>query len=116
MSAWDSTGLSPKDQPRFDYVNRDQIPEELKEVFDSIVGSQRGVGTLEPGPPGPLQRMDVHRPRDGEGPGRHRDGRPFEHLQCAEDDEGSRNLCDRCPLQEQRRVLGPQQDCPRRRG
>ena len=54
MSAWDSTGLSPKDQPRFDYVNRDQIPEELKEVFDSIVGSQRGVGTLSnralPGP------------------------------------------------------------------
>ena len=55
MSAWDSTGLSPKDQPRFDYVNRDQIPEELKEVFDSIVGSQRGVGTLSNGAlPGPF--------------------------------------------------------------
>jgi len=55
MSAWDSTGLSPEDQPRFDYVNRDQIPEELKEVFDSIVGSQRGVGTLSNGAlPGPF--------------------------------------------------------------
>ena len=55
MSAWDSTGLSPKDQPRLDYVNRDQIPEELKEVFDSIVGSQRGVGTLSNGAlPGPF--------------------------------------------------------------
>ena len=55
MSAWDSTGLSPKDQPRFDYVNRDQIPEELKEVFDSIVSSQRGVGTLSNGAlPGPF--------------------------------------------------------------
>ena len=55
MSAWDSTGLSPKDQPRFDYVNRDQIPEELKEVFDSRVGSQRGVGTLSNGAlPGPF--------------------------------------------------------------
>ena len=55
MSAWDSTGLSPKDQPRFDYLNRDQIPEELKEVFDSIVGSQRGVGTLSNGAlPGPF--------------------------------------------------------------
>ena len=55
MSAWDSTGLSPKDEPRFDYVNRDQIPEELKEVFDSIVGSQRGVGTLSNGAlPGPF--------------------------------------------------------------
>ena len=55
MSAWDSTGLSPKDQPRFDYVNRDQIPEELKEVFDSIIGSQRGVGTLSNGAlPGPF--------------------------------------------------------------
>lgn len=55
MSAWDSTGLSPKDQPRFDYVNRDQIPEELKEVFDSIVDSQRGVGTLSNGAlPGPF--------------------------------------------------------------
>ena len=55
MSAWDSTGLSPKDQPRFESVNRDQIPEELKEVFDSIVGSQRGVGTLSNGAlPGPF--------------------------------------------------------------
>ena len=55
MSAWDSTGLSPEDQPRFDYVNRDQIPEELKEVFDSIVGSQRGVGTISNGAlPGPF--------------------------------------------------------------
>ncbi len=55
MSAWDSTGLSPEDQPRFDYVNRDQIPEELKEVFDSIVDSKRGVGTLSNGAlPGPF--------------------------------------------------------------
>lgn len=55
MSAWDSTGLSPEDQPRFEYVNRDQVPEELKEVFDSIVDSQRGVGTLSNGAlPGPF--------------------------------------------------------------
>ena len=55
MSAWDSTGLSPEDQPRFDYVNRDQIPEELKEVFGSIVDSKRGVGTLSNGAlPGPF--------------------------------------------------------------
>ena len=52
---WDSTGLSPEDQPRFKYVNREQISDDLKEVFDSIVGSKRGVGTLSNGAlPGPF--------------------------------------------------------------
>ena len=55
MTVWDTTGLAPEDQPRFEYVNREQIPNELKEVFDSIVGSQRGVGTLSNGAlPGPF--------------------------------------------------------------
>ena len=55
MTVWDSTGLSPEDQPRFDYVNREQISDDLKDVFDSIVGSQRGVGTLSNGAlPGPF--------------------------------------------------------------
>ena len=55
MTVWDSTGLAPEDQPRFDYVNREQISDDLKDVFDSIVGSQRGVGTLSNGAlPGPF--------------------------------------------------------------
>ena len=55
MTVWDTTGLSPEDQPRFEYVNREQISDDLKEVFDSIVGSQRGVGTLSNGAlPGPF--------------------------------------------------------------
>ena len=55
MTVWDTIGLAPGDQPRFEYVNREQIPNEMKEVFDSIVGSQRGVGTLSNGAlPGPF--------------------------------------------------------------
>ena len=37
MTVWDTTGLAPEDQPRFEYVNREQISDDLKEVFDSIV-------------------------------------------------------------------------------
>ena len=55
MSKWDTTGLDENKKPRLDYKNRDQLSNELKDIFDSIVSSERGVGTLSNGAlPGPF--------------------------------------------------------------
>ena len=55
MSKWDTTGLGENKKPRLDYKNRDQLSDELKDIFDSIVSSKRGVGTLSNGAlPGPF--------------------------------------------------------------
>ena len=37
MSKWDTTGLDENKKPRLDYKNRDQLSNELKDIFDSIV-------------------------------------------------------------------------------
>ena len=39
MSKWDTTGLDENKKPRLDYKNRDQLSNELKDIFDSIVSS-----------------------------------------------------------------------------
>ena len=55
MSKWDTTGLDENKNPRLDYKNRDQLSDELKDIFDSIVSSKRGIGTLSNGAlPGPF--------------------------------------------------------------
>ena len=55
MSKWDTIGLDKNKKPRLDYKNRDQLSDELKDTFDSIVSSKRGVGTLSNGAlPGPF--------------------------------------------------------------
>ena len=55
MSKWDTIGLDESKKPRLDYKNRDQLSDDLKDIFDSIVSSKRGVGTLSNGAlPGPF--------------------------------------------------------------
>ena len=56
MNKWDSENLNKYNQPRLAYKDRNSLEDsEMKEVFDSIVSSDRGVGTMSNGSlPGPF--------------------------------------------------------------
>ena len=56
MNKWDSENLNKYNQPRLAYKDRNSLEDsEMKEVFDSIVSSERGVGTMSNGSlPGPF--------------------------------------------------------------
>ena len=55
MSTWDSLNLDVKDLPRLGYLTLESLEPEMKEIFTSITGSERGVGTLSNGGlPGPF--------------------------------------------------------------
>ena len=51
---WDSTNLDKDKLPRLTYLPYDSLKPEMKDIFNSITGSERGVGTLSneslPGP------------------------------------------------------------------
>ena len=55
MNKWDSINLGENEKPRLSYKDRSSLNDQLKPVFDSIVSSKRGVGTLSNGGlPGPF--------------------------------------------------------------
>ena len=55
MNKWDSSNLNENEKPRLRYKNKSSLNEQLKPVFESIISSKRGVGTLSNGGlPGPF--------------------------------------------------------------
>ena len=55
MNKWDSLNLKENEKPRLRYKNKSSLNEQLKPVFESIISSKRGVGTLSNGGlPGPF--------------------------------------------------------------
>ena len=55
MNKWDSLNLNENEKPRLRYKNKSSLNEQLKPVFESIISSKRGVGTLSNGGlPGPF--------------------------------------------------------------
>ena len=55
MNKWDSLNLDENEKPRLRYKNKSSLNEQLKPVFESIISSKRGVGTLSNGGlPGPF--------------------------------------------------------------
>ena len=55
MNKWDSINLGENEKPRLSYKDKSSLNDQLKPVFDSIVSSKRGVGTLSNGGlPGPF--------------------------------------------------------------
>ena len=55
MNKWDSISLKKSEKPRLDYKNKSSLNDDLKQIFESIVSSKRGVGTLSNGGlPGPF--------------------------------------------------------------
>ena len=55
MNKWDSPNLNENEKPRLRYKNKSSLNEQLKPVFESIISSKRGVGTLSNGGlPGPF--------------------------------------------------------------
>ncbi len=55
MSMWDSTNLDKSKLPRLTYLPYDSLKPEMKDIFNSITDSERGVGTLSNGSlPGPF--------------------------------------------------------------
>ena len=55
MNEWDSHNLASNQLPRLENLSRADLDEDIKGVYDSIVNSERGVGTLSDGSlPGPF--------------------------------------------------------------
>ena len=55
MNKWDSNNLSLSELPRLKSLSRNDLEDGNKSVYDSIVNSERGVGTLSDGSlPGPF--------------------------------------------------------------
>ena len=55
MNKWDSNNLSLSELPRLKNLSRNDLEDGNKSVYDSIVNSERGVGTLSDGAlPGPF--------------------------------------------------------------
>ena len=55
MNKWDSKNLSLSELPRLKNLSRNDLEDGNKSVYDSIVNSERGVGTLSDGSlPGPF--------------------------------------------------------------
>ena len=55
MNKWDSINLSDNEKPRLSYKDKSSLSDQLKPIFESIVSSKRGVGTLSNGGlPGPF--------------------------------------------------------------
>ena len=49
MNKWDSNNLSLDELPRLKNLSRSDLDDGNKSVYDSIVNSERGVGTLSDG-------------------------------------------------------------------
>ena len=55
MNKWDTNNLDKKNKPRLKYKSRASLDHKLKEVFDRIVDSKRGIGVMSNGSlPGPF--------------------------------------------------------------
>ena len=55
MNKWDSLNLDKNEKPRLSYKDKSSLNDQLKSVFESIVSSKRGIGTLSNGGlPGPF--------------------------------------------------------------
>ena len=55
MNKWDSINLGENEKPRLSYKDKSSLNDQLKPVFESIVSSKRGIGTLSNGGlPGPF--------------------------------------------------------------
>ena len=55
MNKWDTNNLDEKNKPRLKYKSRASLDHKLKEVFDRIVDSKRGIGVMSNGSlPGPF--------------------------------------------------------------
>ena len=49
MNKWDTNNLDEKNKPRLKYKSRASLDHKLKEVFDGIVDSKRGIGVMSNG-------------------------------------------------------------------
>ena len=55
MNKWDSNNLESNEQPRLKNLSRNDLDDSTKSIYDSIINSERGVGTLSDGSlPGPF--------------------------------------------------------------
>ena len=55
MNKWDSNNLESNEQPRLKNLSRNDLDDSIKSIYDSIINSERGVGTLSDGSlPGPF--------------------------------------------------------------